>query len=218
VTNKAYCSRTQAGRLYTVYDRRREHDLPLPCASCSLNRMVPPPEPPLLDILSYVPLLCHASRTMVGPKSPSLVISATTSSRSLAKLQRHEKVRGVGGSGKMGRRRRRKGVSKAVSTVGLVPLDPCGVRSRIGVEGHQGFRVLRSEAPRRGCQHNGVADQRKVTRRQKHTHRPSGMVAAVLATVESAVVEGDVVEANDMPRVVWMCACVYGRTCECVFC
>eukprot|EP00961_Rhodomonas_salina_P076465 1026737-Rhodomonas_salina.1 len=31
--------------------------------------MVPLPDPPVLDIRSYVPLECHARRTIVGPKS-----------------------------------------------------------------------------------------------------------------------------------------------------
>ena len=56
-----------------------------PCASSSLKRMVPPPLPPVLDILSYVPEECHARRTIVGPKSPSRFMSVTTSPRSAAK-------------------------------------------------------------------------------------------------------------------------------------
>lgn len=92
-----------------------------PCASSSLKRMVPPPEPPILLILSYVPLahrgtggrvvshcsrerstrarytpralcqrkrvaareegrpphlLCHARRTIVGPRFSSSAIRA----------------------------------------------------------------------------------------------------------------------------------------------
>ena len=40
--------------------------------------MVPPPLPPVLLILSYVPDECHASRTIVGPMSGSAVIIAAS--------------------------------------------------------------------------------------------------------------------------------------------
>ena len=50
-----------------------------PCASSSLNRIVPPDEPPVCVILSYVPDECHANRTKVGPKFASFSIKAFTS-------------------------------------------------------------------------------------------------------------------------------------------
>ena len=50
-----------------------------PWASSSSNRIVPPPDPPVLEMRSYVPDECHANRTIVGPKSGSLRMSFSTS-------------------------------------------------------------------------------------------------------------------------------------------
>ena len=44
-----------------------------------LEPIVPPPDPPVLEIRSYVPHECHANRTIVGPKSGSLRMSFSTS-------------------------------------------------------------------------------------------------------------------------------------------
>mmetsp|Transcript_11137 Transcript_11137/g.24889 ORF Transcript_11137/g.24889 Transcript_11137/m.24889 type:complete len:225 (+) Transcript_11137:573-1247(+) len=56
-----------------------------PCASSSLKRMVPPSEPPVLVILSYVPDECHARRTKVGPLLGSALMSFSRSPRACAR-------------------------------------------------------------------------------------------------------------------------------------
>lgn len=57
-----------------------------PSASSWSNRMVPPLEPPVFEILSYVPEECHASLPHVNKKTDNETDNSTTKPMKLQRM------------------------------------------------------------------------------------------------------------------------------------